>query len=42
MDRVEAGAGLLVIEEAPLAGRGGRGKNGLEGAFDAVLKAFGM
>jgi len=41
-DRVEDGGGLLVIEEAPLAGRGRRGKGGLEGALDTALRAFGM
>jgi len=42
-DKVEAGEGVLVIEEAPMAGRGrGEGGKGLEGAFDVVTKAFGM
>jgi hypothetical protein len=42
-DRVEAGGGLVVIEEAPFASRGGRGKKGgLEGAVDAFLKALGL
>jgi uncharacterized protein (AIM24 family) len=42
-DRVEAGEGLLMIEEAPLAGRSGiAGKRGLEGAVDAALKAIGL
>jgi uncharacterized protein (AIM24 family) len=42
-DRVEAGQGLLVIEEAPLAGRQGKGvKHGLEGAFDVATKALGI
>lgn len=42
-DKVEAGEGVLVIEEAPLAGRGrGESRKGLEGAFDVMTKAFGM
>lgn len=42
-DKVEQGAGVLIIEEAPLAGRkGGEVRRGLEGAFDAGLKAFGL
>lgn len=42
-DRVEAGEGLLVIEEAPLAGRHGNGaRHGLEGAFDVATKALGI
>ncbi len=42
-DRVEGGAGVLMVEEAPLAGRQvGRIKKGLEGALDAGLKAFGL
>ena len=41
-DRVEGGAGILVIEEAPYAGRRKGLRGGLEGAFDAVLKAFGI
>jgi hypothetical protein len=42
-DRVEAGMGLLIIEEAPLAGRSGAaGRRGLEGALDASLKAVGL
>ena len=34
--------GILVIEEAPLAGRRKGVRGGLEGAFDALLKAFGI
>ena len=34
--------GILVIEEAPMAGRRKGVRGGLEGAFDAVLKAFGV
>lgn len=42
-DKVEQGAGVLIIEEAPLAGRkGGEVRRGLEGAFDAGLKALGL
>lgn len=42
-DRVEDGEGILIIEEAPMAGqRHGDAKRGLEGAFDAGLKAFGL
>lgn len=42
-DKVEQGNGILIIEEAPLSGRKGAGvKRGLEGAFDAGLKAFGI
>ncbi len=42
-DKVEQGAGVLIIEEAPLAGRnGGEVRRGLEGVFDAGLKALGL
>ncbi|WP_066558313.1 hypothetical protein [Croceicoccus bisphenolivorans] len=42
-DRVLDGEGMLVIEEAPMAGRKGKGaRAGLEGAFDAALKAVGL
>ena len=41
-DRVEGGNGILIIEEAPYAGRRKGLRGGLEGAFDAVLKAFGI
>ena len=34
--------GVLVIEEAPMAGRRKGVRGGLEGAFDALLKAFGV
>ncbi|MDG6079172.1 hypothetical protein E3U23_08195 [Erythrobacter litoralis] len=34
--------GVLVIEEAPMAGKRGGVRAGLENAFDAVLKAFGI
>lgn len=42
-DKVEAGEGLLIIEEAPMAG-GGRAasRKGLEGAADVLLKAVGV
>lgn len=42
-DRVERGSGILIIEEAPLASRQGRGiRSGLEGGFDVILKVFGI
>ncbi len=42
-DQVEEGAGVLIVEEAPLAGRGnGEVKTGLEGMVDAGMKVFGM
>lgn len=42
-DKVEEGDGLLIIEEAPYAGRAGSEvRRGLEGAFDAGMKAFGL
>lgn len=42
-DRVLDGGGVLIVEEAPMTGQRGRGaKRGLEGAFDASLKAFGL
>lgn len=42
-DRVESGEGVLIVEEAPMAGRGGRyRRGGLEGMMDAGMKVFGM
>lgn len=41
-DRVEAGNGILVIEEAPLSLRSGKMRRGLEGMADAALKTFGL
>lgn len=42
-DRVEQGSGMLIIEEAPLSTRQKGGvRSGLEGAFDASLKSFGI
>jgi hypothetical protein len=41
-DRVEAGDGLLIVEEAPLAGRKGEARHGLEGTVDAALKLVGL
>lgn len=42
-DQVASGEGVLVIEEAPLAGRRSGGvKHGLEGLADALLKVFGI
>lgn len=41
-DRVAAGEGVLIAEEAPRAGRRGGGGRGLEGLIDAGLKLFGI
>ncbi|WP_152998846.1 hypothetical protein [Sphingopyxis sp. H115] len=42
-DKVEQGSGILIIEEAPLSTHPKGGiRSGLEGAFDASLKAFGI
>ena len=42
-DKVEAGEGVLIIEEAPMAGRGNVGaRRGLEGAVEVMTKAFGI
>ncbi|GGE03200.1 hypothetical protein GCM10011529_07050 [Polymorphobacter glacialis] len=41
-DRVAAGEGLLIAEEAPMAGRRGGVSRGLEGVVDAALKVFGI
>ncbi|KLE34476.1 hypothetical protein [Aurantiacibacter luteus] len=41
-DTGEAATGILVIEEAPAAGRRKGIRGGLEGVFDAALKAFGI
>lgn len=42
-DRVEAGVGVLIVEEAPFAGRRASGvPHGIEGLMDAALKVFGM
>ncbi len=41
-DRVEAGNGLLIVEESPLAGRKGEARHGLEGSIDAMLKLVGL
>jgi len=41
-DRVIAGRGIVIIEEAPFAGRNGQGPSGLEGALDAMFKAVGV
>ena len=42
-DRIAAGSGILIAEEAPRAGQAKTGiKRGLEGAADAFLKVFGI
>ncbi|MES3026910.1 MAG: hypothetical protein V4820_03515 [Pseudomonadota bacterium] len=42
-DRVEAGEGVLIVEEAPMAGRRhGQVRRGIEGMIDAGMKVFGM
>lgn len=41
-DRVQAGDGLLIVEEAPMAGRRGEARHGLEGTADAMLKLVGL
>jgi hypothetical protein len=42
-DRIAAGSGVLIAEEAPMAGRARKGvRRGLEGAADALLKVFGI
>ena len=42
-DRIAAGSGVLIAEEAPMAGRAKKGmRRGLEGAVDALLKVFGI
>jgi uncharacterized protein (AIM24 family) len=41
-DRVDAGGGVVLIEEAPMGGGGRGARKGLEGAFDVALKAFGL
>jgi hypothetical protein len=41
-DRVATGTGLLIAEEAPMAGSRRGFARGLEGVTDAVLKAFGV
>lgn len=42
-DRVTAGGGVLILEEAPMAARGsGRTPRGIEGAIDAAMKVFGL
>ncbi len=40
-DRLEAGAGIVLVEEAPLAGRSGI-RRGIEGLSDALLKLVGI
>jgi len=41
-DKVEAGEGVLVVEEAPMAGRRGEVRHGIEGLIDAGMKVLGM
>lgn len=42
-DRVETGKGVLIVEEAPLAGRrGSEPRRGIEGMIDAAMKVFGL
>lgn len=42
-DKIEQGTGIVIIEEAPLSSRSGSSvRRGLEGMFDAGLKAFGV
>ena len=41
-DKVEQGHGILIVEEAPRAGRRSGLGRGLEGAFDALLKVVGI
>ena len=41
-DTADGATGILVIEEAPAAGRRKGLRGGLEGVFDAALKAFGI
>ncbi|MGB3805739.1 MAG: hypothetical protein WA936_00925, partial [Erythrobacter sp.] len=40
-DRVEPGPGIVMIEEAPLAGSSGLAR-GFKGGLDALLKLFGV
>ena len=40
-DRVEEGRGVLLIEDAPFAGRSGL-RRGFESALDAAFKLFGI
>ncbi|MDG2520410.1 hypothetical protein P7B02_02565 [Caulobacter segnis] len=42
-DRVAAGQGVVIIEEAPLSRlRGGHRPRGIEGGLDALMKVFGL
>ncbi|EPR11569.1 hypothetical protein M527_02420 [Sphingobium indicum IP26] len=41
-DRVLAGKGVLIVEEAPFTARRGKVRRGLEGMIDAGMKVFGM
>ncbi|MGB3739487.1 MAG: hypothetical protein WA948_09055 [Pontixanthobacter sp.] len=42
VEGTEGGGGILIIEEAPMAGQRSGIRGGLENAMDAVLKAFGV
>ena len=42
-DRVDLGDGVIILEEAPMAGRSaGSTRRGIEGLIDAGMKAFGV
>lgn len=41
-DRVAAGEGVLIVEEAPLSARNGQVRRGIEGMIDAGMRVFGM
>ena len=41
-DRVIAGKGVLIVEEAPFTARNGGVRRGLEGMIDAGMKVFGL
>ena len=41
-DKVEAGEGVMVVEESPLPSGRGQRRRGLEGAADVMLKAVGL
>ncbi|MEW4449293.1 hypothetical protein [Qipengyuania sp. JC766] len=41
-DRVSAGQGVLIVEEAPMAGKRGGLTKGIQGVIDAMLKGVGI